>query len=165
MIRDHGSHFSNMPARTSNQRGASKIPPNFAYLAFQAPSRGLWMRRAGSLWHKNITKIFQFYKALDQWEQDLEPPDQWECSTLRLRESRVFPAELLRVCTTLEFRLRLRPALHNRSVLSAHKHQAGGEIRVASLGIIKHLRASSLDLGNCLPPPAHRNRQDIFSNI
>ena len=27
-------------------------------------------------------KIFQFSKALDQWEHDLEPPDQWECSTL-----------------------------------------------------------------------------------
>ena len=27
-------------------------------------------------------KIFQFYKALDQWEHDLDPLDQWECSTL-----------------------------------------------------------------------------------
>ena len=27
-------------------------------------------------------KIFQFYKALDQWEPSLDPPDQWECSTL-----------------------------------------------------------------------------------
>ena len=27
-------------------------------------------------------KIFQFYKALDQWEQDLDPPNQWESSTL-----------------------------------------------------------------------------------
>ena len=32
----------------------------------------------------NIMKIFQFYKALDQWEHDLDPPDQWECSTLYL---------------------------------------------------------------------------------
>ena len=33
-------------------------------------------------WRSTIMKIFQFYKALDQWEPRLEPPDQWECSTL-----------------------------------------------------------------------------------
>ena len=33
-------------------------------------------------------QIFQFYKALDQWEQDLDNPDQWECSTLLLMEIR-----------------------------------------------------------------------------
>ena len=27
-------------------------------------------------------QIFQFCKALDQWEHDLYNPDQWECSTL-----------------------------------------------------------------------------------
>ena len=45
------------------------------------------MWRAGSLWHKragvsNIMKIIQFCKALDQWEHDLDNPDQWECSVL-----------------------------------------------------------------------------------
>ena len=40
----HGKvlHITGRPYAIKNQRGASKIPP----------SRGLWMRRAGSLWHK-----------------------------------------------------------------------------------------------------------------
>ena len=37
---------------TKNQRGASKIFPNGGISRSKAPSRGLWMRRAGSLWHK-----------------------------------------------------------------------------------------------------------------
>ena len=35
-------------------------------------------------------KIFQFLKALDQWEPSLDDPDQWECSTLAHRESLLY---------------------------------------------------------------------------
>jgi len=41
-----------IPYAIKNQRGASKITPNGGILRSKAPSRGLWMRRAGSLWHK-----------------------------------------------------------------------------------------------------------------
>ena len=38
-------------------------------------------------------KIFHLYKALDQWEPSLDPPDQWECSTLPLtRPTRAGPS-------------------------------------------------------------------------
>ena len=45
-----------------------KKPPT---LRSKSPSRGLWMRRAGSLWHKragasNNMKIFESSEALDQ---------------------------------------------------------------------------------------------------
>ena len=40
------------PYAIKNQRGASKKPLVGGFLRSKAPSRGLWMRRAGSLWHK-----------------------------------------------------------------------------------------------------------------
>ena len=36
-------------------------------------------------------KIFKFYKALDQWEDDLDNPNQYECSTLVLTVSPLLP--------------------------------------------------------------------------
>ena len=43
---------SNYPYAIKNQRGASKMPLNGGIL--KAPSiRGLWKRRADSLWHRN----------------------------------------------------------------------------------------------------------------
>ena len=39
------------PYAIKNQRGARKYPPR-GILRSKAPSRGLWMRRAGSLWQK-----------------------------------------------------------------------------------------------------------------
>ena len=39
------------PYAIKNQQGASKIPPR-GILRSKAPCWGLWMRRAGSLWHK-----------------------------------------------------------------------------------------------------------------
>ena len=43
---------ANYPYAIKNQRGASKIPLLVDILRSKAPSRGLWMQRAGSLWHK-----------------------------------------------------------------------------------------------------------------
>ena len=43
---------ANYPYAIKNQRGASKKPLVGGFLRSKAPSRGLWMRRAGSLWHK-----------------------------------------------------------------------------------------------------------------
>ena len=40
------------PYTIKNQRGASKKPLVGGFLRSKAPSRGLWMRGAGSLWHK-----------------------------------------------------------------------------------------------------------------
>ena len=44
---------ANYPYAIKNQRGASKKPLVGGFLRSKAPSRGLWMRRAGSLWHKS----------------------------------------------------------------------------------------------------------------
>ena len=35
-----------------------------------------WFFIASESWHINPMKIFQFYKALDQWEHDLDNADQ-----------------------------------------------------------------------------------------
>ena len=43
---------ANYPYAIKNQRGASQKPLVGGFLRSKAPSRGLWMRRAGSLWHK-----------------------------------------------------------------------------------------------------------------
>ena len=43
---------ANYPYAIKNQRGASKKPLVGGFLRSKAPSRGLWMRGAGSLWHK-----------------------------------------------------------------------------------------------------------------
>ena len=43
---------ANYPYAIKNQRGASKKPLVGGFLRSKAPSRGLWIRGVGSLWHK-----------------------------------------------------------------------------------------------------------------
>ena len=49
-----------VPYAIKNQHVASKIPPNGGNLRSKAPSRGLWMQRAGSLWHKSAGEASSF---------------------------------------------------------------------------------------------------------
>ena len=47
-------------------------------------------------------KIFQSYKGLDQWEHDLDNPDQWECSTLVLSPESQLLTKLLQTWLELQ---------------------------------------------------------------
>ena len=55
------------PYAIKNQRGASKKPLVGGFLRSKAPSRGLWMRGAGSLWHKRHCSNSSEKSSTSRW--------------------------------------------------------------------------------------------------